>query len=258
MANENENIPWHPAFVAAMNLDFEEYKDVIQILSEFQLTTEPSRIDLLVVKKMKDAVIDKNIASVFKGHNLFEYKNPDDYLSIYDFYKVYGYACTYIPLNKVDITDLSISFVETRYPRDIIKHLREVRGYTVEEKWSGIYIVTGDIIPIQIIMSNKLSDEDNLWLKGLNKNLDLEIINKIILASKGRGDSYTKACWNAITRANDQLIEEVLKMGAPTLDEIFKRTGLTEKWIAEGKMEVLDLLRQGYTLDEIEAKLKQQ
>jgi hypothetical protein len=123
-------------------------------------------------------------------------------------------------------------------------------------------------------MSNKLSAEDNLWLKGLNKNLDFEIINKIILESGDKDDSYTKAFWDAIMRANDPIIEEAIKMGAPALEEIFERTGLTAKWEArgeakgieigeargeaKGEMRVLSLMEQGYSLDEIKAKLKPQ
>jgi len=48
-------------------------------------------------------------------------------------------------LNKVDIKDLTLTFVESRYPRELLAHLREERGYTVEEKLPGIYIVRGDI-----------------------------------------------------------------------------------------------------------------
>jgi hypothetical protein len=33
----------------------------------------------------------------------------------------------------------------------------EVRGYQVEEKSAGIYTVSGDIVPIQIIESKRLS-----------------------------------------------------------------------------------------------------
>jgi hypothetical protein len=58
-------------------------------------------------------------------------KSPEDYVSVNDFYKVYGYACLYAALNKVEITDLTITFVESRYPKDLISHLKEVRVYHV-------------------------------------------------------------------------------------------------------------------------------
>jgi len=61
-------------------------------------------------------VIEKNIAVIFREWNLPEYKSPDDYVSVADFYKVYGYACSHVSLNKVPITDLTLSFVESHYP----------------------------------------------------------------------------------------------------------------------------------------------
>ena len=75
-------------------------------------------------------------------------------------------------LNKTDIKDLTLTFVESRYPREILAHLQDEHSYVVEEKWPGIYIVRGDILPIQIIDNRKLSGEENIWLKDLDNKLD--------------------------------------------------------------------------------------
>ena len=90
---ESPPIIWHPAFIEAIKLELEEYKDVLEFRSEYQLTAEPLRIDCVIIKKPKDAVIKKNIAEIFRETNLLEYKSPDDYVSVADFYKVYSYAC---------------------------------------------------------------------------------------------------------------------------------------------------------------------
>jgi hypothetical protein len=127
---------------------------------------------VVIIKKFRDVAIQKNIASIFRKENVVEYKSPRDYVSVGDFYKVYGYACLYISLNKADIKDLSLTFVESRYPRELLAHLREVRGYTVEEKLPGIYIIKGDILPIQVIDSRKLSEDENIWLKDLYDKLN--------------------------------------------------------------------------------------
>jgi hypothetical protein len=55
----------------------------------------------------------------------------------------------------------------------LLKHLREVRKYTVTEKWDGIHIVEGDFMPIQIIETKKLPVDDNIWLKNLSDDLDV-------------------------------------------------------------------------------------
>jgi hypothetical protein len=92
------------------------------------LTAEPLRIDIIIIKKLKDIQLTKNIATIFRIYNLVEYKSPTDYLSIADFYKVYGYACLYMSLNEVSISDLTITFVTSRYPRKLITHLKNVRS----------------------------------------------------------------------------------------------------------------------------------
>ncbi|MDR2757307.1 MAG: hypothetical protein LBC20_16535, partial [Planctomycetaceae bacterium] len=73
---------WHPAFWGAMQLELKEYRDVLEFTSEYQLTSEPLRIDVLIIKKLKDVVIDKNIARIFRTYNIFEYKSPSDSLTV--------------------------------------------------------------------------------------------------------------------------------------------------------------------------------
>ncbi|MDR1636953.1 MAG: hypothetical protein LBR93_06415 [Treponema sp.] len=53
-----------------------------------------------IVKKAPELVIEKNIARIFKRINVLEYKSPEDYFSVYDFYKVLSYAYLYAALNK--------------------------------------------------------------------------------------------------------------------------------------------------------------
>jgi hypothetical protein len=64
-----EKIPWHPAFVQALQLELEDYADELEFRSEYQLTSEPLRIDVVVVKKKDGVKIDKNIGRIFRTHN---------------------------------------------------------------------------------------------------------------------------------------------------------------------------------------------
>ena len=86
--HDKERIPWHPAFVEAIQMELLEYQDVLEFHPECQLTSEPLRIDCVVIKKAKDVVIKKNIAVIFREWNLLEYKRPGNSLSIANFYKV--------------------------------------------------------------------------------------------------------------------------------------------------------------------------
>ena len=123
------------------------------------------------VKKEKSFQISKNIGRIFRGYNIVEFKSPEDYMSIDDFYKVYGYACFYKAdtgnEDKIAIEELTITLVSVRYPIKLINHLKSARGLVVEAVEEGIYYVIGDIIPIQIIVTSRLSDEKNLWLKNM-------------------------------------------------------------------------------------------
>jgi hypothetical protein len=96
-----------PAFIVALEQELEQYKNALEFDVEYHLTTESLRVDLVVIKKLKDITIGKNIAAIFRTHNLLEYKSPDDYVSIHDFNKGYGYVCIYSALNKVPLTDLT-------------------------------------------------------------------------------------------------------------------------------------------------------
>jgi hypothetical protein len=235
---ENERIAWHPAFVEALQLELEAYRDFLEFHSEYQLTAEPLRIDCVVIKKTTDAIINKNIAAIFRQANLMEYKSPDDYVSVDDFYKVYGYACLYASLERVPITNLTVSFVESHHPRELLEHLREIRGYTLAEKWPGVYIVDGDILPIQIIDSRRLSAEDNLWLKGLDNRLDAPDIQRVTAALHRKGKAaQIQAYLDAIIRANKESLEEAINMSgtALTLEQVFERTGFLAKRDAQSE-----------------------
>ena len=128
--SEEGSIAWHPAFVEALKMELETYEDVLEFIPEYQLTSEPLRIDCVVIKKIKDIVINKNIAAIFRKWNLLEYKSPGDYISLADFYKVYSYACLFASIENVPVTKLTISFVGSCYPKKLIEHLCKVRSYT--------------------------------------------------------------------------------------------------------------------------------
>ncbi|MDR1802081.1 MAG: hypothetical protein LBQ94_00605 [Treponema sp.] len=240
-STESERIAWHPAFFVAVQMELEEYRNDLQFISEYQLNTEPLKIDVVIIKKTKDTPIEKNIATIFKQENILEYKSPDDYISVDDFYKVYGYACLYKVLNKIDIRDLTLTFAGSRYPRELLAHLQEIRGYTVEEKWPGIYTIKGDILPIQVINSRKLSADENLWLRDLDNQLgapDIQRVSAEIDRLGKTAQAQVKTYLNVVLKANIENLREVLKM-SDSLVDLFAEIGLAAKWeakyLAEGK-----------------------
>ena len=58
----------------------------------------------------------------------------------------------------------------------MIRHLKEVRYYTIDNSEEGIYYVIGDILPIQILVTNRLKegkrDMCNALLELMKDELD--------------------------------------------------------------------------------------
>ena len=88
-------IQWHPAFYAGIQIELKDYANDLIFENEHMLSNKPMQIDVLIIKKNTNEPIEKNIGQIFRKYNIIEYKSPDDYLSIDDFYKVYGYTCFY-------------------------------------------------------------------------------------------------------------------------------------------------------------------
>jgi hypothetical protein len=233
--------PWHTAFVDAIRMELFDYRDSLEFKYEHPLNTEPLRIDLLIIKKPKDLIIDKNIARIFRADNILEYKSPGDFISVNDYLKVNAYANLYASITPgVDFADLTLTFVEYRHPRKLLEYLKETRGYTVEETSPGIYLVAGDYLPIQIIESGKLSEQENLWLKSLVKDLQASSVESILdKVRKLGGKAHLGAYLYVLMRANPEVFLEAKDMAdddeLPTLEEALERAGLLE-----GMMELLE------------------
>jgi hypothetical protein len=243
----SETTPWHTAFFEAIQMELDEYSRDLQFIPEHPLNTEPLRIDVVIIKKSRDVVIEKNIASIFRKENIVEYKSPLDYLAIKDFLKVYAYANLYAVLTPgVEFADITLTFVESRYPKELLEYLQEVRGYAVEEKWPGIYIVSGDILPIQIIDNRRLSGDENIWLKDLDNKLELSELRRIRaeIWKQGRDKAARiKAYLYVVNRANIKNLLEAGRMSDYELtidelwDELLIETGIAAKWEAKARAE---------------------
>ena len=132
-----------------------------------------------------------------------------------DFYKVYGYTCFYKAdaryVNSIPADELTITFVAEKYPRKLIEHLKNVKKYRVEEKEKGIYYVYGDLIPIQILITKKLSAEENLWLKSLTNKLNETAAAEKLIENymDHKESSLHRSMIETIMRANQKLFQEV-------------------------------------------------
>ena len=130
----------------------------------------------------------------------------------------------------------------------------------MEKKEEGIYYVTGDYLPIQIILLNRLPEEENLWLRNLTDHLEgEERTERLVRAYQGHKDNTLyQAMMDIIIRANREQFEEAKNM-CDALRELFADE-LEEKYQAgesEGRRElgrlILKLSELGRTDDIVKA-----
>ena len=174
MNTNDEKIQWHPAFDAALQIEFGDEAKYLEFDPEHLISKKPMQIDVLV-KNEKHVKLKKNIRRVFRQYNIIEYKSPEDDLDIGDFYKTYAYACLYKSdtetVDMIPADELTITFVCYHYPRNMLRKLEQDRKMAVQQQDSGIYYLIGDAIPIQLVIVPKLSKEHNYWLNNLRNDL---------------------------------------------------------------------------------------
>lgn len=252
---EKKLLQWHPAFFAGLQIEFAEEAEKLIFENEHQLSKKPMEIDVLIIKKKAEERLRKNIGRIFRRYNIVEYKSPEDYLSIDDFYKVYGYACFYkSDTEKVDLIkadEITISFVCENYPRKLMKHLEEIRKYEIVKIDKGIYYIMDVMFPMQLILTSELSKKSNFWLRNLTNRLTehKEVNDLATEYEKHKNNDLYKALMNIIIRANETLFEEVKDEDmCEALRELFhdEIEEAERKASIEAKRNtLLDLLREG-------------
>ena len=223
---EEAALQWHPAFFAGIQIEFSEEKEKLTFENEHQLGTKPKQIDVLIIKKESETELQKNIGKIFRKFNIVEYKSPKDYLSIDDFYQVYGYACFFkADAKKVDeikAEEITITFVCKKKPKKLIQHLKRKRGFRIEGR-NGIYIIYGDFFPMQLILTSKLSETENFWLRYLTDDLkSAEEANNILGKYEGhQKENLYKSVMDMIVNANKKVFREAKEV-CEALRELMK------------------------------------
>ena len=158
--------------------------------------------------------------------DIIEYKSPEDYLSINDFYKVYGYTCFYQSETKrvreIPPEELTITFICNHYPQKLLEHLKKFKGIEAKKQEAGIYYLLGDSFPIQLVIVKELSKEENYWLQNLRCNLKTgeEIQEVVRRYEQVKHKAYYSEVMNLIVRANQKQMEEEKNM-CEALNELF-------------------------------------
>ena len=187
MANilETVNIKWHPGFYGAAELEFLSNKGALEFQREFNLSKEPIRMDLLIIKKLANIRTKNELGHIFKKFNVIEFKSPDDSLSIDDYFKTVGYAGLYKGLgNTVDqipADELTISIFRESYPREMFGAMKDW-GLEINEHYPGIYYISGKRMPFdtQIVVTKQLNKETHRALRILSKHVNEDDVRAFI------------------------------------------------------------------------------
>ena len=213
---KKHNTNWHEAAACAVQIDLHEYAHLLQFQSEYILGKNNYRIDLLVIKKLQEEIIPKNIAYIFKTYNLFEIKGVGSSINTDSYYKTIGYAGLLInqtgKRNQYTALDISLSFLSFHYPKSLMKHLQKERKLTVEKFSNGVYHIINETFFIQIIVTKELLSEENLYLHCLTNNLSSpKLIKQLVddYQHHQTQDIYVKYM-NQLTNANSNMKGESL------------------------------------------------
>ncbi|MCM1189576.1 MAG: hypothetical protein NC541_09795 [bacterium] len=265
---EDTRIQWHSGFVSAMDLELRQYRDSLIFEREYNLNTKPLEIDLLVIKKKPSTQISNEIGRFFRGHNVMEYKSPEDRLDIDTFYKVGAYASLYKAYGRtvdaVKADDVTVSILRETKPEALFGYFKS-HGFTVTNPFRGIYYVqSGVLFPTQIVVTRELDKAGHSWLRFLSNRLEkqdvVEMLENIGRLSEKRDQELADSVLKVSAEANRQVVNELI--GGNTMYEallefmepqkkLWKKEGLDE-----GIQGAVDTLRDfGHEEEEIKTAI---
>ena len=215
---EAVNIQWHPGFYGAAELEFISNKGDLEFQREFNLSKEPIRMDLLIIKKLSNIRTKNEIGHIFRKFNVVEYKSNDDALSIDDYYKTVGYACLYKGLgetvDQIPANELTISIFRESYPREMFEAMKNL-GLEIKERYPGIYYISGKqaLFDTQVVVTKQLNRETHRTLRVLYKHVKEEDVRAFVeeaaLISEPGDRNNVDAVLQVSVSANKEIYEAI-------------------------------------------------
>lgn len=248
---KNMKIQWHPAFVAAMNLELKRYRDDLIFHKEYNLNTKPLEIDLLIIRKDASTQISNEIGDFFKGHNILEYKSPDDTLNIDVLCKSEAYANLYKSygetVDAIKMDDVTVSIIRDTKPAGLFKYLEE-HGHEITARYEGIYEIKGTAAwyPTQVVVTNELDGGLHTWLRALSQKLEKNDLKNLLDDVSKMDEEFDREMASSVLevsiRANRKVVDELkgeepmfevlMEIMEPKIEEIRKEE--LEKGLTEG------------------------
>ena len=115
--------------------------------------------------------------------------------------------------DSIKAEDITLTLVREGMPRELFKWF-ESNNSTIDEKYPGIYYVTGEkiLFPTQVIVSSRLTVEEHQWLRALTSKMNEATGEKLVFSAKGLSEKDDKD--NA---------DSVLQLALAENKELFKK-----------------------------------
>ena len=210
------------------------------------------------MKKDPDVQIDFDICRIFAGHNIVEYKRPNDDLNIDVFSKVMSYVYLYKSLQKkvntVSFSDLTATIYRHIYPREFFKQIQE-NGGNIEKCYPGVYIITGvGLFKVQVIVGKELAPKEYAMLRVLTPDAEKEDVRLFSETIRKRNEAKYRECVDGIFQvsvsANRELYDRMMKED-PEMCDALKELMKDEFLATEARGEA-----RGISIGEISGAIK--
>ena len=210
-----DRIEWHPGFQAGLELRLRLYKEKLTFRHELPLSKKPIVVDSLVIEKEDNVEIQDDIAAIFRRYNIFEYKNPDDALSIDEYFDLIAYMARYKSgargTNAIRADQLTGTLMRQRAPHEMFREIERLGG-SIKQRYPGIYHIRGLVfMPTQVIAQAELQGPENAVLRLLTRNASENDVRLFARESNGFIDRQDRSNADAVFQvsvpANRKLYE---------------------------------------------------
>lgn len=215
---DHKNTQWHMALPSAIKLELMEYRQILNYQPEYLLNTKALQIDLLIIKKEKNTIIENEIGRIFRCHNIIEYKSPHDSEGVNEYFKTYAYASLYKigeRSSSYNPEDITITMIRSGKPYKLFKWFGK-HGCTIRERFDGVYYIeNAGFFETQVIVGKELNDGNHIWLKSLTDRMDREQAKELIkqsgkLLNRPESDDVESVLY-VVSKANRKVFEEIKK-----------------------------------------------
>lgn len=105
-------------------------------------------------------------------------------------------------MNEIPAEELTVSLFREAYPKKLFRELQN-RGYLIEERYAGIYYVTGKLpFPMQIIVLSRLNRLAHSSLRILSAKVDIEDIKIFLKQAEQTTDLRERNNIDAVLQAS--------------------------------------------------------